>query len=326
MIVEIIQTLKAVNFFISQNCCIFVLLNLKNNNAMKKLFVISIFILMSVSGFNQKNWFTIMSEDFEGTFPSTGWSTYLKTIPGLPPNYQFQSYWGSTNYEAHTGTHSAWCAQSGPQPFPQPTSISFIDSWMLYGPFNLTDVGLSSAELNFWYDYDYIPITVNGYFVVRIGTDTSLWNPNANGKYPTDTINLPWTRSLGIYGNPVWVNKTINLSNYLGQTGIYIAFQFYEFDGMIDNGANVDDIILKKDINVGISENKTSNITVYPNPSNGNFTIDNITPGKPLDIYDMTGKVVYHTISFNTMNVNLNVSPGVYMLKSENISKKIIVN
>ena len=77
---------------------------------------------------------------------------------------------------------------------------------------------------------------------------------------------------------------------------------------------------------MGIEENKTSNVNVYPNPSNGNFTIDNLTPGKPLDIYDMTGKVVYHTISFNTMNINLNVSPGVYMIKSENISKKIIVN
>ncbi|NWG09936.1 MAG: hypothetical protein HXX80_06520, partial [Nitrososphaerales archaeon] len=56
---------------------------------------------------------TIFSEDFEGVFPTdNGW-----TIGDLTAN-NGEDYWGATDYKAHDGSKSGWCAQIGTQLVP----------------------------------------------------------------------------------------------------------------------------------------------------------------------------------------------------------------
>ena len=78
-----------------------------------------------------------------------------------------------------------------------------------------------------------------------------------------------------------------------------------------------------------MSENET--IKIYPNPSTGQFTIHCLTAtAKNLDIYDMFGKLVFHTIiNSKQETINLNIAKGIYFLKlsdgTDSYRKKLII-
>ncbi len=72
----------------------------------------------------------------------------------------------------------------------------------------------------------------------------------------------------------------------------------------------------------GIGENTTENLQIYPNPSNGQFTLtfDQAEGANiQLVISDMTGKIVYEEpLNFgasNTHNIDANLAKGVYVLQ-----------
>ena len=83
-------------------------------------------------------------------------------------------------------------------------------------------------------------------------------------------------------------------------------------------------------INVGLMELKDNNtFTVYPNPSNGEFTIN--LKGKvqntKLSIVDMLGKEAFTSV-ITTQNSSFNIqhlSKGVYFVKVDNTVKKLVV-
>lgn len=75
-----------------------------------------------------------------------------------------------------------------------------------------------------------------------------------------------------------------------------------------------------------------SNIKIYPNPSNGYVTIDNINKGSIVKISDMAGKPIYKSV-VNDSQISLNTTEfikGIYIIevKSNNsiVNKKLIVN
>ncbi len=78
------------------------------------------------------------------------------------------------------------------------------------------------------------------------------------------------------------------------------------------------------DQSVGITDLQNSSISIYPNPSNGNFTIVNpaVTNSGALTIHDLFGKIVWQqTIDqgANVINLNNFLSSGLYMIKIENL-------
>lgn len=72
-------------------------------------------------------------------------------------------------------------------------------------------------------------------------------------------------------------------------------------------------------------------LTIYPNPSKGEFTLrfaEEIEKSEQLQITNLNGQTVNFEISENSSNqlkVRLNVPPGVYLLRLGSVSKKIIV-
>ncbi len=74
---------------------------------------------------------------------------------------------------------------------------------------------------------------------------------------------------------------------------------------------------------------------IYPNPAeNGIFTIEmeNFSGATKIRMFDMSGKVVYQTLSIDQqfINLNLDVPKGIYIVKAVNnqisVAKRVTVN
>ena len=75
---------------------------------------------------------------------------------------------------------------------------------------------------------------------------------------------------------------------------------------------------------VGIEDKSGSNLSIYPNPSTGDFTIKNLDPFTTIRIIDNTGKQVFikELEPATTTNLSLDLSQGLYTLSFEEIGVK----
>ena len=197
-------------------------------------------------------WQTIMSENFEGSFPGTIWE-----LLGSPT-------WDDESYNPHNGSRCGWCAGSSYTP---PSSLyqPNMNAWMVYGPFDLSMA--DDAELNFYYwldseqDYDKLEWRASI-------DDYNYYGHSVSGRaryyqsYSFDLTNVP------------------TLGNLCGQSNVWIAFIFTSDATIQDTGAFLDDIILR--INIP-PESGTSNQNHWASwwwPMN-----DNTNP----NLYDISG-------------------------------------
>jgi len=91
-----------------------------------------------------------------------------------------------------------------------------------------------------------------------------------------------------------------------------------------------------KNVSVGIANlNKPSGFKMYPNPSNGKFTIEikNLSKDVSITIYDMLGKMVKKIESTDSRvlyNIDLEGGEGIYLVRVKNGEmswfKKFVVN
>ncbi|MCI0330511.1 MAG: M4 family metallopeptidase [candidate division Zixibacteria bacterium] len=193
----------------------------------------------------------IMTEGFEGFFPeeSPNWITFDNDVP---PEFNGEIYWDDDNFLAWSGSWSGWCAGGGSSGVPGSNNYANnMNSWMVYGPFSLTDA--TDAELNFrfWlkseYQADFVwwgasPNCTTVYFSGATGnSSTAPGNVNGwlYGRLPLDSVPLPSGGYL----------------NLLGRSYCCIAFAFTSNGSIVDKGAFIDEIILKKDVPAGGTPN-----------------------------------------------------------------------
>jgi hypothetical protein len=169
----------------------------------------------------QYGWEVLEYENFEGSWPNGLWSTFDNN--GATGGYVC---WDDDDYKPYANSWSAWAARGctngwDPYSYYYPNNM---DSWMTYGPFSLS--GYSNADFEFEYWLDSEPTW--DYFEWCISSD--------GVNYNCDSVS-------GNSGG--WVYKDIDLSAYLGDPSVYIAFIFYS-DGSNSsyNGAFVDDIAI----------------------------------------------------------------------------------
>lgn len=72
---------------------------------------------------------------------------------------------------------------------------------------------------------------------------------------------------------------------------------------------------------VGIGEHQSNSFSVYPNPTNGTFTVQG---AKTLTIYNTMGQVVARSDN-NEGKHTLSLAPGVYFIKSDEGTQKVVV-
>lgn len=189
-------------------------------------------------------WETIMSEGFEGAFPSPGWEVVAS--PG-----KTDAFWGNTNVNANFGSWSAWCAAAGLQAAtPGGAYLPNMSSWMSFGPFDLSPATDAALDFFAWvdteqdFDYFYWMASVDGatYYGYRFSGNSGGWSFTT-----LDLKNIP------------------TLGNLTGQPQVWIAFLFESDENTEFQGAFVDDITLRKFVPFADSEPPT--ITVFDAPT-----------------------------------------------------------
>jgi hypothetical protein len=139
------------------------------------------------------------------------------------------------------------------------------------------------------------------------------------------TVSGPFTQ-LGTVG--------ANVTTYLDNTTADNTEYFYRVYAENANGSsgfsNVADATSGG--TVGIEESVAASVSVYPNPSNGQFNIS--LPAElensVVALFDITGKQVYsENVNSSSMNLNLNLVSGRYFVKIQNekhtVNKSIII-
>ena len=171
-------------------------------------------------------WQDIMTENFEGSFPGSTWA-----LGGNPT-------WGKDDCAPYTGTYSGWCAAGGTAGGDPCTNFypNNMNAWMVYGPFNLT--GASDAELNFHF-----------WLKSQLNYDVLFWGASVNGN------NFYGTGVTGDSGG--WAYRSFDLTtvptlgNLAGQSSVWVAFVFQSNGSVVNQGAFVDEIALRKYPTVG---------------------------------------------------------------------------
>jgi uncharacterized repeat protein (TIGR02543 family) len=164
-------------------------------------------------------WFTFTYQDFEGNFPSGGWNARDNSgVTGV--------CWDDDTYRPYGGSWSAWAANgcvNGLDPY---TSyyVDNMDSWMTYGPFSLSGVSAADFDFMYWNSSEY-------------GFDYFSWCASSDG------VTYYCTRVSG--DSAGWQSVYYDLSAYLGDPSVYIAFIFTS-DGSAHSydGAFVDNITI----------------------------------------------------------------------------------
>jgi|GEM_PF-714511 len=175
-------------------------------------------------------WQTIVNETFDGAFPTGGW----QIVDNNGANYG-EYYWARRSCRPYQGSYSAWAVGGGANGSSKSCGTNYpnySDSWMIYGPFSLTDA--SDAELTFQL-----------WLRSEAGYDGICWGASTDGRsfgMRCESRNSGgWTsRRLDLMNAP-------GLGNLTGRPNVWIALRFIS-DSSINypEGAYVDNLLLRK--------------------------------------------------------------------------------
>ena len=173
-------------------------------------------------------WTTILSEGAEGSFPSdNGWVVYDGN------STSGSDYWDDLSCRSYSGSWSVWSAAIGDQP-DCGNYDNDMTSWMIFGPFDLSDASDARAEFEVWTETE-APDIPYDYFFWGASTDGS----NFSGYRLTQ--NTGWSlRELDLTNVPT-------LGDLTGDSSVWFAFVFVsDFSVNSYEGSYVDDILIEK--------------------------------------------------------------------------------
>jgi subtilisin family serine protease len=170
---------------------------------------------------------TIMTEGFEGAFPASNWSAFALGT---------DAYWDDVSARSFEGGWSGWCAADGtaaPVSGVGALHPADMNSWLVYGPFDLSDANAATLTFKNWND-------------TETGWDYFKWMAS------TDGTNFSGYISDGNTGG--WVDRSLDLSNVptygslIGQSQVWIAFIYTSDETINYEGSYIDNVVLQKDV------------------------------------------------------------------------------
>lgn len=252
---------------------------------------------------------TLLSESFEGTtFPPTGW-TKSNTNATRAWDLTGSVFSGTTApaIELKTrftiaGTNSAtidWIAGANTANLVSPT-------------FSLVGATAPVFSFKVKVGWGYMISLNKGNLLAQISTDggtnwTTLWNEDAETAFTDDGDGNIDTD----FYNTVTVQRS--LSSYVGQANVKVRFQYAATDA---DAVSIDDVQVIANGTLAtneISNTKTTDISIYPNPSKGEVNIKTDKKIKSASVIDLSGKILRTNDSGNTDISSL--PKGDYLLK-----------
>ncbi|BDX37742.1 hypothetical protein CYCD_10970 [Tenuifilaceae bacterium CYCD] len=168
---------------------------------------------------------------------------------------------------------------------------------------SFSSVGKTQVPISFSWHKDSQWPNYPDYMTLQWSLDGTTWN---NG----DTYQR-YSTTIG------WTQQTYNLpSEALGQENIKIGFLFtsaYGYNCYLDN-------VKITGVATSIGDVDADKVSVYPNPTDGNFTVKSTEGFKTLllELHDISGRIVYSNSYHNSDNAAVNtsgLSRGIYLLK-----------
>jgi hypothetical protein len=166
----------------------------------------------------------MLEDGFEGAFPGPNWFAFDNLSNA---ENRSSDFWGLNDTRAKNGTYSLYCAASNATGDPSPpgnysANHSGYDdnqkSWMITGPYDLSDPLMSNARLSFWY-WIQTEIAPGG------ENDSLIWAASKDNKSYSGFM----TRGNFSY----WQHKEYDLTNYdgsggslIGESSVWLAFIF----------------------------------------------------------------------------------------------------
>ena len=178
------------------------------------------------------SWQEIKGETFEGDFPNAGW----KVVEGGDGEYM----WDDDDLRPHPHANcppdcsywAAWPANGGANGFDPQEDSKYppnMNSWMIYGPFDLRNT--TAADVSFWLWRQIEPHyeqTYYDYLFFGISSDGNTFNG--------------WLWD----GTVDWEEQRLGLDGYLGDSSVWVAWQFVSDSSLQYKGPWVDDIVIRK--------------------------------------------------------------------------------
>jgi hypothetical protein len=184
---------------------------------------------------NGSGWQKIMAEDFEGTFPLPEW-TLLDTSSTDGGEY----HWGQRNCRALSGSYSLWAGGGGADGGSLACGETYVNNlftWLVYGPFDLTQATDAELQFTLWSD-------VEGNEQGPILIDVVFWGASTNGN------SFSGHSTSGQTGD--WIPENLDLTDaaslgdLTGEPEVYVAWLLdaNESNPTVYEGAFVDDAAL----------------------------------------------------------------------------------
>lgn len=155
-------------------------------------------------------WTNLFSETFEGAFPGE-WSLYSYWFNGTDwQNVTSAVSWEKRTCQANSGSYGGWAVGGGTYGSALPCRDGYaddIETWMVYGPIDLSQVKDGYISIKLWLDienkYDFVGWGVSLDNVTVYGNAFTGYS----GSWFTDTMDLKDVYTLGnITGQPqVWI-------------------------------------------------------------------------------------------------------------------------
>jgi hypothetical protein len=204
----------------------------------------------------QPQWTTILNEDFEGAFPGS-WTV----LDDEPLNETY--YWGKRNCEPNNGSYSGWAVGAGVASLSCGSVYpNYVDAWMIYGPFDLSDATEAEMRLSVWVNTPPAPSELYDYVC---------WMASTNGNDFAGSC--AWGESA------IWSDRILDFSSVpgysgsmIGQSQVWVALYFHsDSSGVMTGGAYVDDILVRACMGGGcpagaaaVSGSNTSELFTFP--------------------------------------------------------------
>ena len=162
--------------------------------------------------------------------------------------------------------------------------------------------------------------------VLGSANDANWYNSSRTPQTADDCNNCPGAQWTGT--NTTMLEYSYMLNQFIGQSNIIFRFVFHSDEAVNNEGVIIDDFII--DGTLSTSDFSLNEIAIYPNPSNGLFTLTygNYKPQK-VEVFDVTGKIIL-TIEENALSddkIQLNLekaSTGVYFVKIINENHHVV--